>query len=325
MSDRVHAMRALVRSNRRAIVAVVGERGLGKTSFLGRVTNDLEPGVLCRVQCQPGGFPALLAQFAAALELSEASTEEEILEALRERAPSVICVDDAQRLVRPLIGGLEDFDHLTRFMRLISPETCWMIAIGKPAWHYLQRARGDRSAFDQVVDLKPWEETQLAALIEQRTREAGIDPSFERLVVPRQVQTAPMSDEERTKRDFYRILLDYSDGNPEVALHWWKASLYRRPPEDTVHVRLFQGPTATQLDDLPSTFYFVLRSVVQLELAVETDVIACTDLSPAEVADALRAAWMRGYIEDRDGLYHVDIAWYRAITGILRRKHLLLI
>jgi len=325
MSDRVHSMRALVRSNKRAIVAVVGERGLGKTSFLGRVTNDLEPGTLCRVQCQPGGFPALLAQFAAALELPEASSEEEILEALRQRAPSVICVDDAQRLVRPLIGGLEDFDHLTRFMRLISPETCWLIAIGKPAWHYLQRARGDRSAFDQVVDLKPWEETQLAALIEQRTHEAGIEPSFERLVVPRQVQTAPMSDEERTKRDFYRILLDYSDGNPEVALHWWKASLYRRPPEDTVHVRLFQGPTATQLDDLPSTFYFVLRSVVQLELAIETDVIACTDLSPAEVADALRAAWMRGYIEDRNGLYHVDIAWYRAITGILRRKHLLLI
>jgi hypothetical protein len=68
MLDDVHAMRALVRSDRRAIVAVVGERGLGKTSFLGRVTGDLEPGVLCSVQCQPGGFPELLAQFAAALE-----------------------------------------------------------------------------------------------------------------------------------------------------------------------------------------------------------------------------------------------------------------
>jgi len=325
MSDRVHAMRALVRSDKRAVVAIVGERGLGKTTFLGRVTGDLEPEVLCAVQCQPGGFPVLLAQFARVLELPEASTEEQILEALQKRAPRVIAVDDAQRLVRPLIGGLEDFDHLTRFMRLVSPEARWLIAIGKPAWHYIRRARGDRSAFDQVVDLKPWEEPQLAALIEQRTREAGIDPNFERLVVPRQVQTAPMSDEERTKRDFYRILLDYSDGNPEVALHWWKASLYRRPPDDTVHVRLFQGPTASQLDDLPSNFYFVLRSVIQLELAIERDVIACTDLSPAEVADALRAAWMRGYIEDRDGLYHVDITWYRAITGILRRKHLLFI
>ncbi|HET6418138.1 MAG TPA: ATP-binding protein [Polyangiales bacterium] len=325
MSDRVHAMRALVRSDKRAVIAVVGERGLGKTTFLGRVTSDLEPDALCSVQCQPGGFPVLLAQFARALELPEGSPEEQIIESLRQRAPRVISVDDAQRLVRPLIGGLEDFDHLTRFMRLVSPETRWLIAIGKPAWHYLRRARGDRSAFDQIVDLKPWEEPQLAALIEQRTREAGIDPSFERLVVPRQVQTVPMSDEERTKRDFYRILLDYSDGNPEVSLYWWRASLYRRPPDDTVHVRLFQGPTATQLDDLPSNFYFVLRSVVQLELAIEKDVIACTDLSPAEVADALRAAWMRGYIEDRGGFYHVDIAWYRAITGILRRKHLLFI
>jgi len=325
MSDRVHAMRALVRSDRHAIVAVVGERGLGKTTFLGRVASDLEPGDLCSVRCQPGGFSVLLAEFARALELPEASTEAEIIECLRERAPSVICVDDAQRLVRPLIGGLEDIDRLIGFTRLVSPQTCWFIAIGKPAWHYLRRARGDRAAFDQVIDLAPWEENQLATLVEQRTSVAGIVPSFDGLVVPRQLQTSPVSEEERTKRDFYRILVDYSDGNPEVALYWWRASLYRRPPDETVHVRLFPAPSTGQLEDLPSTFYFVLRSVVQLELAIEADVITCTDLSAAEVADALRAARVRGYVRERDGFFEIDIEWYRAITNILRRKHLLLL
>lgn len=325
MSDRVHAMRALVRSDKHAIVAVVGERGLGKSTFLKRITSDLEPGDVCSVQCQPGGFSILLAEFARTLALSETATEEEVIASLREHGPSVICVDDAQRLIRPLIGGLEDIDRLIRFTRLVSPQTCWFIAIGKPAWHYLQRARGDRAAFDQVVELAPWEETQLATLVEQRTKAAGIVPSFERLVVPRQLQTSPVSDEERTKRDFYRILLDYSDGNAEVALYWWRASLYRRPPDDTVQVRLFPAPSAAQLDDLPSTFYFVLRTVVQLELAIEKDVVTCTDLSAAEVADALRAAGVRGYIRERDGVFEIDIEWYRAITNILRRKHLLLV
>ena len=325
MSDRVHAMRALVRSDNHAIVAVVGERGLGKTTFLNRVTSDLEPGSLCAVQCQPGGFSTLLREFARALELSDSATEKEILATLRERAPSVICIDDAQRLVRPLIGGLEDIDHLVEFTRLVSPQTSWLIAIGMPAWQYLRRARGDRAAFDQVIELDPWAEAQIATLVEQRTTAAGIVPSFERLVVPRQVQTSPVSDEERTKRDFYRILWDYSNGNPEVALHFWRESLYRRPPDETVHVRLFAGPTAGQLDELPSTFYFVLRTVVQLELACEEDVVTCTDLSPAEVADALRAARVQGYIREHDQLFEIDIQWYRAVTSMLRRKHLLLL
>ncbi|MGB5368311.1 MAG: AAA family ATPase [Polyangiales bacterium] len=325
MSESVHAMRALVRSDRHAIVAVVGERGLGKTTFLNRVTNDLEPGSLCAVQCQPGGFAVLLVEFARALGLPETATEEEVVASLRERAPSVIRVDDAQRLVRPLIGGLEAIDQLIELTRRVSPRTSWLIAIGMPAWQYLRRARGDRAAFDQVIKLQPWEENQIASLIEQRTAAAGVVPSFERLVVPRQVRTSPVSDAERTKQDFYRILWDYSDGNPEVALYFWRESLYRRPDDETVHVRLFSGPSAGQLDDLPSTFYFVLRTVVQLELAVEEDVVTCTDLSSAEVADALRAARVHGYIKGEGHLFEIDLRWYRAIISILRRKHLLLL
>ena len=325
MSKSVHAVRALVRSERDAIVAVVGERGLGKTTFLNRITSDLEPGSVCAVQCQPGGFAALLVEFARALGLPETASEEEVIATLRERAPSVICVDDAQRLVRPLIGGLEAIDKLVELTHGVSPQTSWLIAVGMPAWQYLRRARGDRAAFDQVVTLEPWEENQIAALIEQRSTAAGVIPSFERLVVPRQVRTSPVSDAERTKRDFYRILWDYSDGNPEVALHFWRESLYRRPDDETIYVRLFSGPSAGQLDDLPATFYFVLRTVVQLELAVEEDVVACTDLNAAEVADALRAARVHGYIKGEGHRFEIDLQWYRAVISILRRKHLLLL
>ena len=325
MSDRVHAMRALVRSDDEAVVAVVGERGVGKTTFLNRVTSDLEPGEVCSVQCQPGGFSVLLKELARALGLPDAATEAEIITALQTNPPTVVRVDDAQRLVRPLIGGLQDIDRLVRLTRLANPDTCWFIAIGMPVWQYLRRARGERASFDQVVELGPWDEAQLTKLISQRTSVAGIDPRFDRLIVPRQLHTSPVSDEERTRRDFHRVLWDYSDGNPRVALHFWKQSLYRKPPDEDIYVRLFSAPSTSELDGLPSTSYFVLRTVVQLELAVERDVVTCTDLSPAEVADALRAARVHGYLDEHDHLFEIDIHWYRAITNILRRKHLLLL
>ena len=43
----------------------------------------------------------------------------------------------------------------------------------------------------------------------------------------------------------------------------------------------------------------------------------------ADVADALRYAASRGYIEERDGGYRVTWTWFRAITLFLQRKHLL--
>jgi len=318
-------MRALVRSDDEAVVAVVGERGMGKTTFLDRVTSDLDPGEVCAVQCQPGGFAILVKELARALGLADTASEAEVITALQTKPPTVVRVDDAQRLVRPLIGGLQDIDRLVRLTRLANPDTCWFIAIGMPVWQYLRRARGERASFDQVVELGPWDETQLTKLITQRTSVAGIHPRFDRLIVPRQLHTSPVSDEERTKRDFHRVLWDYSDGNPRVALHFWKQSLYRKPPDEDIYVRLFSAPSTSELDGLPSTSYFVLRTVVQLELAVEKDVVTCTDLSPAEVADALRAARVHGYLDEHDHVFEIDIHWYRAITNILRRKHLLLL
>lgn len=323
-SEKVHSMRAFVRSQSDAIVAIVGERGLGKTTFLRRVTSDLDSSAVCRVQCAPGGFAALLRSFASALGLPRTASEADVLNRLNARPPTVISVDDAQRLVRPMIGGLEDIDQLIRFTRLAPQESSWLIALGTPAWQYLKRARGDRAAFDRVVDLPEWSESQIASLLKARCAEACVEPSFDRIVVPRQAQSLALDDKDRNERDFYRMVWDYSDGNPAIALHFWRQSLYLQPPDEAIYVRLLQGPSTADLEDLATTAYFVLRTVVQLELATEEDVVACTDLDADEVADALRAAKLRGYIVERDQLYEVSIQWYRAITNILRRKHLLL-
>ena len=323
-SEKVHTMRAFVRSQSDAIVAVVGERGRGKTTFLRRVTSDLDASAVCRVRCVPGGFPALIGSFANVLGLPENVTEEDVLRRLHEKPPIVISVDDAQRLVRPMIGGLEGIDRLIRFTRLAPQETSWLIAIGTPAWQYLKRARGDRAAFDRVVVLDPWTEPQIASLLKAKCAESEVEPRFDRIAVPRQAQSLALNDKERTEQDFYRMIWDYSDGNPAVSLHFWVRSLYLQPPDEAIYVRLFQGPTSADLEDLATTFYFVLRAVVQLELATEEDVVACTDLDPDEVADALRAAKLHGYVVERDRLYEINTHWYRAITNILRRKHLLL-
>jgi len=325
MSPQVHAMRALVRSERASIVAVTGERGEGKTTFLGRIVSDLDDRDWYEVGCQAGGFASVVAQLAKKVDLPPGADEAQVIARLNERAPRVVSIDDAHRLIKPLIGGLKDIDDLIRFMRGGHPETSWLIGISMPAWHYLQRARAQRTGFDEVIELVPWEEEQIVKLVEARTEAAGIDPSFDDLVVPQQFAVSRGSDEERTRRDFYRILSDYAGGNPLVALHFWRESLYVRPSDGRISVRIPKVPSLRELDNQPNALYFVLRTITQLERASEDDIVRCTDLAHADVADALRAARVQGYIEKRDQLFEVRTEWYRAITGILRRKHLMLL
>lgn len=93
-------------------------------------------------------------------------------------------------------------------------------------------------------------------------------------------------------------------------------------------VRLFAEPPAAELDDVGPTMHFVLRAVVQLEVARPDDLVACTQLPADDVADALRFASARGWIArvvGSDERYRVTWHWYRAITDMLRRQHLLAI
>lgn len=306
-----------------SLIAVVGERGLGKTSLLDRVLADPAAAGALRVTTRPGTFDDLVADLAAASGLEPGASAARLAEHLRELRPPLVCVDDLQRIVRPVIGGLADVDRLLGLARAVGPATSWVAAVGTPGYGYLERAREGRVTFDEVVRLPPWTVDEISALVRARTRQAGLAPSFEELMVSRPGEmVSGESRRDRTERDYYGLLWDQAGGNPAVALHLWGESLGLRPGTDEVLVRLPDAPGPDDLEDQPLAFFFVLRAVLQLELASERDVARCTDLRQADVADALRVARTRGLVEPAGDRLRVSLHWYRAATQSLRRRHL---
>jgi hypothetical protein len=354
-------------AHRGTLSAVIGERGAGKSTFLRRLARELEARAedyeheeregtetpeserheeygrltVRRIQCPPGGFRQLQRAIAESLDLDRNTPPDQIAAALSQRTPLVFLIDDAHRLVRPAIGGLEGLDRFADFAREVSGDASWIASIGAAAWQYVSRARGERVFFDQVLNLPRWDEQQIGELIRERSAAARIRPSFDEIVIPRQFDVATVgeldetalrpTEEQRAELGYYRILWDYAKGNPAVALHFWRESLWVASSaggEERIKVRLFKEPPAAALDEVGPTLHFVLRGVVQLEIASPSDLVACTQLPPADVADALRFALARGWI-DRVGSYGerycVTWHWYRAITDMLRRQHLLAI
>ncbi len=309
----------LTRATACTLSVVVGERGMGKTTFLRRLVGRSEE-TTCIVGCPPEGFDALLE--ALAVQFNAANYEiETVAQAIRDAGPSLICIDDAHRMIAPAVGGLEQLDHFTRFALKVGGDVSWIVAVQEAAWHFVERARGERVFFDRVFTLPRWTEDQIATLIQRRTVEVELKPSFDALVVA--AESDDPAEGRRTELGYYRILWDHSDGNPAVALQAWRNSLFVSQTEDEPVVRLFEEPSATEVERLPATLLFVLRAIVQLELATPQEVADCTQLPGPDVADAIRFSVAHGYVEPSSGRFRLSWTWYRTITRVLVRQHLL--
>ncbi|GAL09930.1 Cdc6-related protein [Vibrio astriarenae] len=115
----------------------------------------------------------------------------------------------------------------------------------------------------------------------------------------------------------------YSDGNPTVALRFMRYSLHKDKSNDEVVVRLFKAPSSEELEQMPKPMLAVLRSIVQLEVASPEEVSECTQLSLVEVTGVLRFFQSRGLIEFNEQQARISDHWFRYITNVLDRQHLL--
>jgi hypothetical protein len=213
---------------------------------------------------------------------------------------------------------------LTNLMRKTYKSHRVVFAIEKSSWRFVDRARGERLLFDLVSFMPRWNEQQINQLLNTRVAtdgEYGI--SFEGLLLPRQWDKDELSEEERSCNGFYRILWDYSDGNPTVALRFFRRSLFKNKKSGKTQVRLFKIPSSEGLEKMPKPMLAVLRSIVQLEIASAEELTECTQLSINEVISTLRYFQSRGYIEWSDDKTRISDLWYRNITNILHRQHLL--
>lgn len=326
-SDEFKEVSRYVLSNNPAVCVISGERGVGTTTFLKQLLFKVKNATPIYLNCPYAGYPELIQEFAEQLGLNRDAGEIQILNHLRKSNESyLIALDNGQRLVKPMVGGLSGLLKFTNLLRRSKKNHRAILAIEKASWRFVDRARGERLLFDWVTFLPKWSEAQVADLLASRINQsddAQYKVSFEGLVVPKQWDHENISEEDRARNGFYRILWHYADGNPTVALRFFRLSLRRNKANDNVVVRLFRAPESEELEKMPKPMLAVLRSIVQLEVASQEALSECTQLSHAEVLGTLRYFQSRGYIDWSDDKAKVSDHWYRHITNVLHRQHLL--
>ncbi|MCB2079574.1 MAG: ATP-binding protein [Novosphingobium sp.] len=307
---------------------LVGERGLGKSAMLHElVTLAGERGRTIELQVGAGRLEGLFADLATALghEFEELTAENLAARLADEDGISLIAIDDIQRLVVPAIGGLSDLDTLISMARLSGHRIAWVFTMGSPAWSYVARARFERILFDKVVRLPRWSAAELRKLIERRTKRSGIDPDFSQMIDEGVFRfEGDLTSDERKRMGYFDRLTEYVNGNPAIALGYWRNSLFLDTFNDRVEVRTLATPKVEMLNALPLPAMFVVRAILQMDVADIASIARSTDLSSVIVSDSLRSLQQIGVIGEEAGGWRIRLHWFIEVCRFLERQNLML-
>jgi len=305
-------------------VALVGVRGVGRSEWLQELHRRLEGAEVVRASMDESLVTekAVCMELARVLEVSGAPTADQLCERILGGPRRVVLLDNCYNFVLRSVRGIEGYDALRHLLRRTVGHTFWVCAYAQYTWEYMQFAAGEQDIYREVLTLPGWPERRIRELIERRLDAAGFEASY-RDLLDREVHPVELDIElKRTRERYLRLLWDYTDGIPALALHFWLRSLVPGVGK-TAKVRLFDGPKPDQLEHLSELSRFVLAAVLTHEVLTLEEAERVLQMPAERCLSVLELLRAQGYLCLKNDRYRVDIHWDRAAARYLRRKHLL--
>ncbi|MEO5726436.1 MAG: hypothetical protein ABI134_09610, partial [Byssovorax sp.] len=244
-----------------------------------------------------------------------------LAQALHAGPRRLVLLDDVQNLFQRGVGMLETWKAFTELVAAVGDRVFWLAAIAHHPFEYLAWARRGDDVFRDVVHLPPWTELEIAELLVARTQQTGWEPIYEDLVVDR-IEGVDATQLLSTGQDYMRLIWDYAEGSPRVALHCWAGSLV---PEEAkrLRVRLFRRPEAAFLEQLDDPQKFILACVIWHENAGVEEIVRALRFPRVRCDDTLSRLRERGVLREQGGRYRVSVSWWPTVIRYVRRKHLI--
>lgn len=251
---------------RNGAVAVVGEQGIGKTSLFNQLYNiwsDRRDRLVCPIQLTDkfndrDDVHYLIASLFGLPTVPK--TTDELISALLTFPPRVLIIDDCHHLFLRRIGGFEAIDAFLAIVNRTDHHHFWVLSFNSYTWSYLNRVQHRGHFFIDVINLEPWKESEIQEMIQQRDQMDDMPISFTELIVAHQDDEDQHYEIIRTSNGYFRLLHEFSRGNPRVALTFWIRSL-RPDNSNNLQVELFRRPALTTLRALNDDYIFALATI----------------------------------------------------------------
>lgn len=316
-------------------VLVCGDRGTGKSELIYSFLRDrkikakegrLKPGdTTIQEVCK-----RVSSQIFDQEDQSECSADE-FIEKVLSLEPSVILLENLENCILRQVDGFKTFTFIINLIMRTSGRHLWLVTFTPYAWTVAKRAVLGVDCFSHYLYLPGMSEEQIKKMILARHEDSSQLPlDFSGLAIEGKDKQKKVSQKEQEKawQDLYfRILWDYTDGNPRQALYFWKTSLTFE--SNVAKVNLFDVPEQGILEGLRD------KSLILLSALVEHNGLTLRDLSTVlnESKESVRM-WIEevmpygivySFGDPRTDTYgwHIESFWMGAVEDYLEKRQML--
>ena len=213
-------------------VLIAGDRGVGKSELIYNFLRTTE-GTPLECKLKPGS--ASIAEICALLSMQLFGKPWDgdplsFVQDINDLAPSIILLENLENSILRQVDGFEAFIFVIDFVMATSGKHLWLVTFTTYAWTIAKRAVSGADCFSQYIYLSGMTEPEVKQMVLLRHASSlNLELDFSNLSIDKikeRKSNHSAEELERRRMDLYfRILWDYTGGNPRQALYFWKTSL----------------------------------------------------------------------------------------------------
>ncbi len=307
-------------------LVLVGEKGIGKTTFLALLERELSDiGVRRYVfaeKLRSGGD--LSGGLCRQMGIAETDIRN-LAGHLRSEGPQVILLDEAHNIFLRTVDGFRAVRALVNLVDATADKVFWVLVFNAYSWAFLKKVSNHVRAFRRVLRLPPWSQAELKELVAKRNERSGVTVEFDEVLLDAEASSTGGFELINSADGFFRLLWESSRGNPRVATYLWLNALTPLS-ERRIRVGLIREESSEFLDELGTGMLFVLASTAQHENLSFDELARALNIPPDEAVYAGRFLVEYGLLEPK----HTDAErftlaprFHQQVIRALKSHHLL--
>jgi len=254
------------------------------------------------------------------------------LQNINDLEPSIILLENLENSILRQVDGFDAFIFVLDFIMATSGKHLWLVTYTTYAWTIAKRAVPSADCFSQYIYLRGMDEAEIKqmVLLRHETRHA-LKLDFSNLSIDnnatRKSNHSAQENERRRMDLYFRILWDYTGGNPRQALYFWKTSLSFEG--QSARVNLFDVPEHGVLEGLRDKSLMLLSALVEHNGLTIQGLASVLNEPPVNVRRWIEEVmpygivYTFGQVNSETYGWHIESFWISAVETYLEKRQLL--
>lgn len=313
-------------------LAVVGEKGSGKSSFLNLMLGaevNAEQLVQLQFRKSISSEQVLVAVLAEKLEIEEAVTIQDIVDAVKEwPEKKVVAIESIQNCFVRNINGYEAIEKLCYLISETGQHLFWVVSCSRYAWRFLDKTVQLSEYFSHLTSCDDLDPDQMKKVIMSRHRASGYTLHFEaggEAVKSRSYRKLMDREEEAQeylKNNYFKKLTELAEGNASVAMIFWIRSI-KEFDETCCYIQPLEIPSLEMIQNLSLDVLFTLAAFVLHDTLNDEELSMVLNISEEESRLMLNRLQSRGLLEHQGDTYTINHLMYRQIVRVLKDRNII--